>query len=85
MQFQEPPIAKRDIADDPTPTIGVVELVSAASGTNPRDLPPLNDVIDPDALDTLFREHDFGVVVFQYYGFEVVVSADGELALYEAA
>lgn len=83
MQFTDPPIAKRDIAGDTTPTIGVVELVSAVSGRNLTDLPPLHDVIDSDALDTVFREHDAGVVVFPYCGFEVVVGADGELTLYE--
>lgn len=83
MEFQGPPIARRDIAGDATPTIGVVELVSAVSGTSRTDLPPLHDVIDPDALDTVFREYDVGSVVFPYCGFAVVVSADGQLSLYE--
>lgn len=85
MEFQGPPIARRDIAGDPTPTIGVVELVSTVSGMSQTELPPLHDVVDPDALDTVFRDHDVGKVVFPYCGFAVVVSADGRLSLYEPA
>ena len=41
--------------DDTTPSEAVVDAVAAVSGTEPEDLPPLYDSIDPDALDQLFR------------------------------
>jgi hypothetical protein len=40
-------------ADAPSPALGVVEAVSAATGVDPLDLPPMADVLDPDALDDL--------------------------------
>lgn len=85
MEFQDPPIARRDIAGDATPTIAVVELVSAVSETSQTDLPPLHEAVDPDALDAVFRHHEVGKVVFPYCDFAVVVSADGQLSLYEPA
>ncbi|RKD94639.1 HalOD1 output domain-containing protein [Halopiger aswanensis] len=36
------------------PSVRVVEAIAAAEGVDPADLePPLYDVLDPDALDTL--------------------------------
>lgn len=61
------------------PSTAVVEAVAAHEGTDAERLdPPLNDVVDPDALDRLFdgRETD-ARVTFRYRGHEVVVAADG--------
>jgi hypothetical protein len=33
----------------------VVREVAEATGSDPTDLPPLYEVVDPDALDGLFR------------------------------
>lgn len=33
----------------------VIEAVSEASDTASRDLPPLHEVVDPDALNDLFK------------------------------
>jgi len=35
-------------------TVAVVQAVSSFENTNPTDLPPLREVLDPDALDALF-------------------------------
>jgi hypothetical protein len=39
---------------DRLPSVAVLEAVTAATGRDPLDLPPLYSVLDPDALDDLF-------------------------------
>lgn len=72
--------SRTDIADDTTPTIGVVELVSAASGSSLNDLCPLDDFIDPTHSMPAFGNRVF---VIQSYGFEIDVSAGGGVTSYE--
>lgn len=67
-----------------TVSTAVVEAVAAEAGVDPRDLTPqLYDVVDPDALDTLFESvaeetsRANGSVVFPYAGYQVTVAADG--------
>ncbi|WP_080508338.1 HalOD1 output domain-containing protein [Haloparvum sedimenti] len=71
----------------PTPpqSTKVVEAVAAELGVDPTTLEiPLTEVVDPDALDTLFNGQDrSGEVRFSYYGYRVVVQADGEISLRE--
>lgn len=68
----------------------VVREVAEATDSDPSDLPPLYEVVDPDALDGLFRPRtaasettDTGVagsgpvVRFSYAGREVSVRRDG--------
>ncbi|NHN42755.1 hypothetical protein G9C85_14105 [Halorubellus sp. JP-L1] len=77
----------------PGPTVGdedpvsmrVVDRVADVTGTDPLDLEPLYDVVDPDHLDALFERND-GVgdqrgaeVRFVMEGCDVVVSADGSI------
>lgn len=63
----------------------VVTAVATARGVEPADLPPLYDVIDPDALDRLFRHGSTAGcagpdrVVFTMAGCEVVVDGSGEI------
>ncbi len=78
------------LSDAETPTEGVLEAVSAASGrpvvpdgpTAP--LPPLYAAIDPDALDALFESVDGTrpgpTISFEYFGCEVTVRA-GEVTV----
>jgi len=55
----------------------VVDAVSAETQMPVDELPPLYDVIDPDALDVLFDADDTdGSVEFQYAGRTVTVFAD---------
>lgn len=59
-----------------------MDTVAAYSDTRPLELPALHDVIDPDALDALFRSREGdGTVVFRYAGYEVTVGSDGEVDL----
>lgn len=53
----------------------VVEAVASAKGVDEVDLPPLNDAVDPDALNALFKPRDDpeGLVTFTYADCEVTV------------
>ena len=62
----------------------VVEAVAEEMGTDPKHLPEtLYEVIDPDALDALFggQNSSDGVVIFSYCGYDVTVTADGDVTL----
>jgi hypothetical protein len=64
----------------------VVQMVATHTDTVPVDLPPLFEVIDPDALDTLFDPAQAGVplgteVTFNYVGHKVTVADDGEVVI----
>ena len=62
------------------PTFAVLEAVSSATGTDELELPPLYDVVDPDALDALFdgadpSPSDALSVSFSYAGFDVEIES----------
>lgn len=64
----------------------VLDEVAAFKGTEPTELqPPLYDVIDPDALDSLFSERGGsshgGRISFAYSDCEVVVESDGRVTV----
>lgn len=61
----------------------VVQGVAAVKSTDPLDLPPLYDSIDPEALGALVDRMDEGEVVFTYAGTEVTVTADGAIDVEE--
>lgn len=70
------------------PSKGVVEAVSAVAGVDPlTDLDPLYSVIDPDALDALFRNdgtqsgRNPNRLTFNYHGFEVTVHDDTNVSV----
>ena len=49
-----------EIAPDESVSTAVVHAVSAVEGREPSSLRPLSDVLDPDALDTLFEPRSNG-------------------------
>ena len=59
----------------------VVRAVADARGTEPLALPPLADVLDPDALDTLCAGAERSRVAFDYAGHRVRVAADGTVTV----
>ncbi|MWG33050.1 HalOD1 output domain-containing protein [Halomarina oriensis] len=67
------------------PSVAVIEQVAAREDTDPMRLePPLNDVVDPDALDALCKGASMnGFVVFSYCGYTVTVDADGVVTVEE--
>lgn len=76
--------SKGTYGSDTSPTICVVETVADALGTDPTELGPLYEAVDPDALDRLFESsHRFttGRVTFAFEGCDVTVDADGWVAV----
>jgi len=80
----EAPAVETEIGDEAVPT-AVVETVAAVSNGTVTELPPLQDAIDPDALDALFTTGQaHGSLAFEYHGFLVVVTAAGTVAVHDA-
>lgn len=73
-----------DFAED-SPVFAVVTSVAAREGTHPNDLPPLGDVINPDALETILAtsEQRFvgGSVTFSYCDYVVTVRSNGNITV----
>ncbi|WP_226008399.1 HalOD1 output domain-containing protein [Natrinema salinisoli] len=62
------------IDNNKPPVNAVIKAVAEATDSDPLDLPPLREAINPDALNTLFdRSETSSQVRFQYAGFEVIV------------
>ena len=54
----------------------IITGVAALKNIDPLELPPLFDVVDPDALEALFAEGRSGKVEFSYAEFTVTVEFD---------
>lgn len=67
----------------------VIERVAEAEGVDPIEIDPLYSVIDPDALDSLFRPQlkesavpdSNAALRFEYHGYDVRVTATGRVTL----
>lgn len=67
-----------------TVTEAVVEAVADEEGVSPLQLEPLANVVDPDALNTLYADDRHRVTLeFAYQGYRVRVDTDGRLTLHE--
>ena len=67
---------------DEPPSRKIVNLVAICKNTEPLELPPLYDSIDPEALNALFSSNGFarhGTVSFVYGGCEVTVENSGHV------
>jgi hypothetical protein len=76
----------RQSGADKSVSIEVIEAVAASRDEDPATLPPLHEHVNPEALDSLFRQTPHGrersgQVSFEYYGFVVSVSYDGETTI----
>ena len=66
-----------------SPAVAIIETVAAAADSDPEDLEPLYDWVDPDAIDALFEDssdtpHRSRLFVsFTYAGYEVTIGEDG--------
>ncbi|WP_231184700.1 HalOD1 output domain-containing protein [Haladaptatus sp. DYF46] len=73
------------LQDGERPSTAVVNAIAEHEGTSsPNDIGPrLYDAVDPDALDSLFRQRvdgkirDGGKAVFRYRGYEITYESDG--------
>ncbi|WP_162224174.1 HalOD1 output domain-containing protein [Halorussus salinus] len=83
------PVVTREVGDGESVTSAVVAAVRSTADRDPRELPPLYDAIDSDALEDIFgampdgteRRLD-GRVVFQYGDYEVCVESGGTVRVY---
>ncbi len=70
---------RSDWGEAGVPSTAVVEAVARARSVDQTELPPLNDHVDPDALDRLLRGTSSVQVSFQYDDAEVFVTSDGAI------
>lgn len=69
--------------------VTVLKAVADREGVDVTDLPPLDDIVNPDALDEVFaRKHDGtprqgGRITFSYAGYSVTVHSDQGVELRE--
>lgn len=62
--------------------VAIVEAVAEREGVDSTDLPPLQDSIDHDVLETLQQSvDDRQFVRFQYAGHRITVRADGSIVV----
>lgn len=75
---------KRDrvfaVKDGP-PSETVLRALRTVREEPPTEMKPLYEVIDPDALDALFRGPNPGTVTFEYGEYTVVVREDAEVVI----
>lgn len=66
-----------------SPSLRVIDALAAVTDTDPLELPPLYEVIDPEALDALFRPDSGveGTVQFTFGPHEITVRSDGTVAI----
>lgn len=69
------------------PSVAIIEAVATRADVDETELPPLHESVDPDALDALVGHWTNGAprsdghIRFQYYGYTVVLHADGQLVI----
>lgn len=74
------PIASTDPSD--WLCVRIVEEIANREGTDPARLPPLAESTDPDGLARLVDHAAVPITVsFRYIGYEVRVSADGQVSV----
>ncbi|APW98972.1 hypothetical protein CHINAEXTREME_14845 [Halobiforma lacisalsi AJ5] len=76
------------------PSQAIIEAIAAQEGVDPTEMEPpeyepLYSVVNPEALDSLFRtSHATGqrnaVVALEYEGYDVVVHGDGRVDVHES-
>jgi hypothetical protein len=70
--------------DETPPSAAVTEYISAMTGREQTDFPPLYETVDPEALDSLVgasaRSSPVSVS-FEYVGHSITVRSDGELVI----
>lgn len=55
----------------------IVESIADSDDSDPLELPPVYESVDPDALDAFVRGTDHGLVEFHYAGHAVTVDSAG--------
>lgn len=77
----------RDRPVEKPPSESIVTAISEREGTPPTELNPLHEVVDVDALNSIFgarsdgTPREVGSVSFQYCGYHVTIFGDGQIVL----
>lgn len=61
----------------------VIQRVVSETDTDPVELPPLFNTVDPDALNAIIETLSEGEISFDYVGYTVTVDADGNVRIRE--
>lgn len=73
---------RHDWTQSDQPSVTIIEAVAAATDRTPTDLPPLQDTLDTDALDTLLNgQSSSATVSFRYADIAVSVHGNGSIAI----
>lgn len=67
-------------------SVQVIKAVAEQTDTDPLDLPPLYEAVDPDVLNVVFEPFHGGgplgtTLAFTYVGHEVTIAYDGEVVI----
>lgn len=90
IELTSPQSGRRAVYELPegvSPSVAVIEAIAATTGVDPMDVPPLYEVVDPDALDDLFAPMYDGTprldgeVGFTLGGCQVTVSGNGRIVV----
>lgn len=65
----------------PTVSERVIQTVAEITNSEPSELPPLYNAVDPEALDALIEGMPDGEILFTYVGHEVTAKSDGTIYL----
>lgn len=71
--------------DAVSPSVRIVYSVAEQTNTDPRELPPLYDTIDTDALNRLLTTLDDAQIQFEYAGQVVTVQGTGAIHVTNAS
>lgn len=82
------PVVERDDMEcaalsDRDLTVRIVGAVAEAVDTDPVELPPLYQVVDPEAIETVLVTADDACVQFEYAGQAVEIRSDGTVTVDE--
>jgi hypothetical protein len=85
MSSDQPPDFTYGLDPDETVAEGVIEATIEVANHEATSLDPLYSVIDPDALNALFRPGHSGnpQVTFQYNGCEIQVTSDRNIVIWD--
>lgn len=79
-----PPLVEHTVEEDESVNTAIVEAIAAVSDSPVTDVPPLYEVIDPDALESLFTTRQAGAfLAIRFNGYLVYVRANGRVRLYQ--
>lgn len=66
---------------DAVPSEAVIRAIAQTKGISPVEMPALYEIVDPEALDAVFKGRDFSYIQFPYYGYKVIVVSDGRIII----